>query len=152
MRATILIAAATLMLAPGATRAGPPNPDILVDQVAGAVTRASVRVENLTPQRGALAVANVPSSAGARTAIAQPRNALDRCEAILRGEAQAVKGLDCEVGQLEALRREVEAEPPSSLGTDLDRLSKDLESLTRTPQLTDPATGAPAIAILRAPG
>ncbi|MDO9247269.1 MAG: hypothetical protein Q7U11_12455, partial [Phenylobacterium sp.] len=80
------------------------------------------------------------------------RNALDRCEAILRGEAQAVKGLDCGVGQLEALRREVEAEPPSSLGTDLDRLSKDLESITRTPQLTDPATGAPAIAILRAPG
>lgn len=152
MRATILITAATLILWAGPTHAGPPNPDIVVNQVAGAVTRNSVRVENLTPQRGTLAVATVPSGSGARTAMAQPKKALDRCEAILRGEAQAVEGLDCGVGQLEALRREIEAESPSSLGTDLERLSKDLEAITRTPQLTDPATGAPAIAILRAPG
>lgn len=154
MRAPILLAATALTLTAGAAQAGPPNPDILVNQVGAAVTRSSVRVENLSSGRVSLTVSPVPAGVGPRTAMAQPQAALDRCEAVLRGDAAPMEGLDCSVGQLDALRQEVQAEAAMrpSLSLDIDRLSKDLESTTRTPQLTDPATGAPTIFILRPPG
>ncbi len=157
MRALILLIAAGAAcagLAAAPALAGSTNPAILLDQVGAPAAKGSVGVPDASPRRpaGGVAVAPVPAgpAGSSKARVSQPKAVLDRCEAILKGRAPPVEGLDCSDGQLARLREQVAAEAAgrASQSVDVDSLAKDLKALGRAPDQTDPATGAPAVAIL----